>query len=335
VKQAAAAEDLADLQTQAEAGELVLLSQDEARFPMVPTLGATPGVKGHRPTVGTRDCKDLLDVFAVVNVITAAVPADLLESPAGAKQETGKSQTRRMQQPFAAHLRHVARIDPADRHRRVVLIIDNAPRHRGQPIDEALAEYPHLEFYRLPSYSLHLNVIERFWRVLRRRATHDRLFDCPGGFEAVGPRQPVLLPDGSGASPQSGLPGLHPPRKPESISGLVNQYISTDDITRTGRTDGVGQVLECCVRRDLGLVCPAGFEPATFSSGGSPLSGGPCAKTPVFVEFNAFGRLCKSHHRGARKREEIAVSGDIPQYVSVGLRAWISGVLSTSRANPQ
>jgi transposase len=29
---------------------------------------------------------------------------------------------------------------------------------------------------RLPSYSPQLNVIERFWRVLRRRATHNRWF---------------------------------------------------------------------------------------------------------------------------------------------------------------
>ena len=33
-----------------------------------------------------------------------------------------------------------------------------------------------LRLYRLPSYSPQLNVIERFWRVLRRRATHNRLF---------------------------------------------------------------------------------------------------------------------------------------------------------------
>ena len=129
VKQAAATEELAELRAQAEDGELVLLSQDEARFPMVPTLGATLGVKGHRPMVGTRDCKDLLYVFAVVNVITAAVHANLLESPARAKQTTGKSKTRRMQAAFAAHLRHVARTYPADRHKRVVLIIDNAPWH--------------------------------------------------------------------------------------------------------------------------------------------------------------------------------------------------------------
>jgi hypothetical protein len=155
----------------------VLLSQDEARFPMVPTLGPTLGVKGHRPVVGTRDCKDLLYVLAVVNVVTGVLHANTLESPARAKQKTGKSKTRRMQEAFAGHLRHVARLDPADRHGRVVLIIDNAPWHRGRPIDEALAEHPHLEFYRLPSYSPQLNVIERFWKSLRRRATHNRLFD--------------------------------------------------------------------------------------------------------------------------------------------------------------
>src|SRR5438270_337207 len=73
----------------AEAGEIVLLSQDEARFPMVPTLQATLGVKGHRPKVGTRDCKDLLYVFAVVNLVSAALHANTLESPKGATKKTG------------------------------------------------------------------------------------------------------------------------------------------------------------------------------------------------------------------------------------------------------
>ena len=170
--------ELAELRAKAEAGELVLLSQDEARFPMVPTLTATLGVKGHRPTVGTRDCKDLLYVFAVVNVVTAALHCNTLESPARAKQKTGKSKTRRMQEAFAAHLRHVGRVYPAGRHKRVVLLIDNAPWHRGKPIDEAMAENPHLEFYRLPGYSPQLNPVERFWKKLRRRATHNRLFDA-------------------------------------------------------------------------------------------------------------------------------------------------------------
>lgn len=154
-----------------------MLSQDEARFPMVPTLTATLGVKGHRPVVGTWDCKDLLYVFAVVNLVTAAVHTNTLESPKNAKKKTGQSKTRRMQEAFAAHLRHVGRVYPIGRYKRVVLIIDNAPWHRGKPIDAALADNPHLEFKRLPSYSPQLNPIERFWRLLRRRATHNRLFD--------------------------------------------------------------------------------------------------------------------------------------------------------------
>src|SRR6188474_462777 len=144
---------------------------------MVPTLQATLGVKGHRPVVGTRDNKDLLYVFAVVNLLSAALHTNTLESPKDARKKTGKSKTRRMQEAFAAHLRHVGKVYPQAEHKEVVLLIDNAPWHRGGPIDEALADHPHLEFYRLPSYSPQLNVIERFWRLLRRRATHNRLFD--------------------------------------------------------------------------------------------------------------------------------------------------------------
>ncbi len=161
-----------------------MLSQDEARFPMVPTLAATLGVKGHRPTVGTRDNKDLLYVFGVVNLATAAVHANTLESPKDAKKRTGLSKTRRMQNAFAAHLRHVGRVYPREEHPRVVLLIDNAPWHRGAVVDAALADNPHLEFERLPAYSPQLNPIERFWKKLRRRATHNRLFDTLGDLKS-------------------------------------------------------------------------------------------------------------------------------------------------------
>jgi hypothetical protein len=155
----------------------VLLSQDEARFPMVPTLTATLGVKGHRPVVGTRDCKDLLYVFAVVNLVSAALHANLVDSPKDAKKKTGKSKTRRLQEAFARHLRHVGRMYPAARNPRVVLLIDNAPWHAGALVRQALLDNPHLELKRLPSYSPQLNPIERLWKALRRRATHNRLFD--------------------------------------------------------------------------------------------------------------------------------------------------------------
>jgi transposase len=125
----------------------------------------------------------LLYVLAVINVVTGVLHANTLESPARAKQVTGRSKMRLMPEAFAAHLRHIARLYPAAEHQRVVLIIDNAPWHWGGPIDAALADCPHLEFYRLPSYSPQLNVIERFWKLLRRRATHNRLFESLAGLK--------------------------------------------------------------------------------------------------------------------------------------------------------
>jgi hypothetical protein len=159
---------------------VVLLSQDEARFRMVPTLVARLGVKGHRPTVGTRDCKAVLYAFRVLDPISGAVHANTSEGLRASNRGAAESKTRRMQKAFAARLRHAGRVYPKGKFKRVVLTIDNAPRHRGKRIDEALADNPHLEFYRLPSYSPHLNPIERFWRALRRRATHNRLFDTLG-----------------------------------------------------------------------------------------------------------------------------------------------------------
>lgn len=155
----------------------MLLSQDEARLPMVPTLAAALGVKGHRPQVGTRDCKDVLYVLAVLNLVSGALHANTHESLRARNRKGEESKTRRMQRAFARHLRHVGRVYPRERFKRVVLTIDNAPWHRGKLIDEALADNPHLEFYRLPSYSPRLNLVERFWKRLRRRATHNRLFD--------------------------------------------------------------------------------------------------------------------------------------------------------------
>jgi transposase len=144
---------------------------------MVPTLQTTLGVKGHRPMVGTRDCKDVLYVLGVLNLISGALHTTTLESLQAANRKSKDSKNSRMQRAFAFHLRHVGRMYPAEKYKRVVLTIDNAPWHRGGPITEALKENPHLELYRLPSYSPKLNVIERFWKKLRRRATHNRLFD--------------------------------------------------------------------------------------------------------------------------------------------------------------
>lgn len=161
------------------------MSQDEARFPLVPTLRATLGVKGFRPLVGPWDNNDVVYCFAALNLVSGQLTTRLVDSPARAQAKTGKSKTRRLQEAFAAHLRDIARAYPAEHHRDVIIVIDKAPWHRGALIRETLSAYPHLRLYPLPSYSPHLNVIERLWRVLRRRATHNRLFESPVQLRAA------------------------------------------------------------------------------------------------------------------------------------------------------
>ena len=60
----------------------MLLSQDEARFPLVPTLHTTLGVKGYRPVVETWDNKDQVYCLAALNLLTGQLTTSLLEQPA-------------------------------------------------------------------------------------------------------------------------------------------------------------------------------------------------------------------------------------------------------------
>jgi hypothetical protein len=134
-------------------------------------------MKGERPKIGTRDCKDSSYVFASVNVIDGQLTTRQLPLVRSAFKRLGAVKYRLLQSAFVKHLDDIARRYPATSHTRVVIIIDNAPWHGGNAVKEALAKNAHLEFYRLPSYSPQLNPIERVWKMLRRRATHNRFFE--------------------------------------------------------------------------------------------------------------------------------------------------------------
>ena len=149
----------------------MLLSQDEAKFPMVPTLHRTLGVKGHRPIVGNDDNKDNVYMFGSLNLVNGNLTTKLLEWPKNKNLRKGT-----LQQAFSSHLEQIAKRYPASKYPKVVLTIDNASWHRGKPINDVLEKHSHLKLFRLPSYSPNLQVIERFWKILRRRATHNRFF---------------------------------------------------------------------------------------------------------------------------------------------------------------
>jgi transposase len=134
--------------------------------------------------VGNLDGHDLVYVFGALKVMTGHLTTRSVER--GRAQGKGKptpSGQRRWQAAFARHWRDSARAYPAAQYPRVVLVIDNAPWHKGALITEVLNQWPQLEWYRLPSDSPQLQVIERCWRVLRRRATHNRFFTAVGALK--------------------------------------------------------------------------------------------------------------------------------------------------------
>jgi DDE superfamily endonuclease len=135
--------------------------------------------------VGTWDNKDQVYCFAALNVVSGQLTTRLLEQPARSQTKTGQSKPQRLQAAFAAHLKDIARAYPASAYPEVIITIDHASWHGGGSIRQVLEAYPHLRLKRLPSYSPQLHVIERFWRVLRRRATHNRLFTSMASLRAT------------------------------------------------------------------------------------------------------------------------------------------------------
>lgn len=110
----------------AEQGALVLLSQDAARFSMIPTLRTTLGLKGHRPIVGNVDGHAVVPVFGALNLVTGRLPTRLT-----ARHRPTAKPSRPMQQAFARHVRDIARAYSMAQSPRVVLMIDNAPGTRA------------------------------------------------------------------------------------------------------------------------------------------------------------------------------------------------------------
>jgi transposase len=66
--------------------------------------------------------------------------------------------------------------------RKQYVVIDNYRIHFAKPVQAFLAAHPEIELVTLPTYSPKLNPVERLWKHLRRRVTHNHFF---GTIEAV------------------------------------------------------------------------------------------------------------------------------------------------------
>ena len=88
-----------------------MLSQDEVKFSMVPTLQKTLGLKGHRLIVGNDDNKDNVYMFGSLNLVSGDLTTNLVEWPKNKKQRKSS-----LQQTFISNCQlEITYINHADR----------------------------------------------------------------------------------------------------------------------------------------------------------------------------------------------------------------------------
>ena len=185
---------------------------------MVPTLGATLGVKGHRPTVGHPGLQGPAVRLRRGQRRHGRLALQHAGEPgpgqADDRQEQDPADAGGVRRPPAARRPAVpgrsAQAGGAD-HRQRPVAPGQADRRGagGQPAPgvQAAAELQ-------PAAQRHRAVLE----AAASPCDAQPAVREPGGPEAVDPGQPVLLPDGPGQGPGLGRQELHPPGKPESIT---------------------------------------------------------------------------------------------------------------------
>jgi len=67
------------------------------------------------------------------------------------------------------------KIRAANPGKRLLIVLDNAPYNHAEPVTQA-ARALHIQLLYLPPYSPNLNLIERFWKFLKRKVARNRYY---------------------------------------------------------------------------------------------------------------------------------------------------------------
>jgi len=140
--------------------DLVLLAEDEMKAQLRPTLRWMWAKKGRQPRIPTEDEHGRRTVFGASNPLTGRT-----------HYHVGEGRTK---EEFLSLLRQLDRFYPSEK--KLVLLLDNASAHKAKEVEEYLRKTKRITLAFLPPYCPDLNPIERLWKGVRKKVTHNYPF---------------------------------------------------------------------------------------------------------------------------------------------------------------
>lgn len=209
----AKAAELELLKSSAQRGDIILLYEDEVDLNLLPGVIRCWTRLGEQRKVATPGTNKKRYGFGAVDFTEGTIVIHLAER----KNSAGFCQL--IEAIVARHCPGPVYTGP-----RVVLVIDNYVIHKSKLTQATLDKYTdRLEVFGLPTYSPKLNVIERLWKYLHAKVTHNHLFgsieellEAVRGFtdELAADKARVLSVIGAQLIPQ-------PPRVTENLCSLI------------------------------------------------------------------------------------------------------------------
>lgn len=153
-------------QKQARNGEILLYYQDEIDLNLLPGIVRCWTLQGVQRKVPTPGVNQKQYGFGAVNYVSG--------------QTMHRIEERKNSAGFCAFIEQFMQTvtQAHDYHgQKIVLVVDNFIIHHSRKTQEFLAKYAdQLLLFMLPTYAPWLNLIERLWKHLRRKVTHNHLF---------------------------------------------------------------------------------------------------------------------------------------------------------------
>jgi putative transposase len=153
-------------QKQAKNGEILLYYQDEIDLNLLPGILRCWTLQGVQRKVPTPGVNTKRYGFGAVNYVSG--------------QSVHRIEERKNSVGFCAFIEQFMQTvtqAPEYHGQKIVLVVDNFIIHRSHKTQDFLEKYKdQLLLFMLPTYSPWLNLIERLWKHLRRKVTHNHLF---------------------------------------------------------------------------------------------------------------------------------------------------------------